>query len=108
MPIVAAGRPTALCGLPCTTSRADALENLETKYPSCRFALNRQRITARLKSMNLVLVMLKFCLAWLLPAPATNTSRPRTRFASNPLAPQAQPVPIRITPDHPPQVPRRH
>jgi hypothetical protein len=43
-----------------------------------------------------------------LPAPATNTSRPRTRFASNPLAPQAQPVPIRITPDHPPQVPRRH
>jgi hypothetical protein len=43
-----------------------------------------------------------------LPAPATNTSRPRTRFASNPLAPQAQPVPILISPDHPPQVPRRH
>jgi len=108
MPIVAAGRPTALCGLPCTTRRADALEKIETKYPSCRFALNRQRITARLKSMNLVLVMLKFCLAWLLPAPATNASRPRTRFASNPLAPQAQPVPIRITPNPPPQEHRRY
>lgn len=108
MPIVAAGRPTALCGLPCTTRRADALEKIETKYPSCRFALNRQRITARLKSMNLVLVMLKFCLAWLLPEPATNASRPLTRFPSNPLAPQAQPVPIRITPIHPPQERIRH
>lgn len=108
MPIVAAGRPTALCGLPCTTRRADALEKIETKYPSCRFALNRQRITARLKSMNLVLVMLKFCLAWLLPAPAMNASRRLTRFPSNPLAPQAQPVPIRITPIHPPQERIRH
>jgi hypothetical protein len=44
----------------------------------------------------------------LLPAPAMNASRPLTRFASNPLAPQAQPVPIRITPNHPPQEPRRH
>jgi hypothetical protein len=42
MPHVVAGRPTAFCGLPCTTGRADALETLETKYPSCRFALNRQ------------------------------------------------------------------
>ena len=108
MPNVAAGRPTALCGLPCTTRRADALEKIETKYPSCRFALNRQRITARLKSMNLVLVMLKLRLAWLLPAPAMYTSRPLTRFPSNPLAPQAQPVPIRITPNHPPQKHRRH
>jgi hypothetical protein len=44
----------------------------------------------------------------LLPAPAMNASRPLTRFPSNPLVPQAQPVPIRITPNHPPQESRRH
>jgi hypothetical protein len=58
-------------------------------------------------SMNLVMVLLKFCLTWLLPAPAMNASQPRTRFPSNPLAPQAQPVRIRITPEHPPQERRR-
>ena len=57
--------------------------------------------------MNLVMVLLKICLTWLLPAPAMKASQPRTRFPSNPVAPQAQPVRIRITPEHPPQERRR-
>jgi hypothetical protein len=57
--------------------------------------------------MNLVLVMLKFCLTWLLPASGTSASQARTRFPSNPLVPQAQPVRIRITPTPPPQERRR-
>ena len=57
--------------------------------------------------MNLVMVLLKFCLTWLLPAPAMNATQARTRFPSNPLVPQAQPVRIRITPTPPPQERRR-
>ncbi len=57
--------------------------------------------------MNLVMVLLKFCLIWLLPVPAMNASNAPTRFPANPLVPQAQPVRIRITPNPPPQERRR-
>ena len=57
--------------------------------------------------MNLVLALLKLCLVWLMPASGASTSHPRTRFPSNPLVPQAQPVRIRITPTPPPQERRR-